>query len=255
VTAAVHLPLNNGNSPVAVVTGGSRGIGRAIAVQLARDGYSVAFCHQSADGGGDVEQAIRDLGCPVFHDRCDVSRLDDVKRFLGESEQRLGPIEVLVNNAGIIRDKPLVFLDCEAWQQVIDVNLTGTFNLCRAVILGFMKRRRRCIVNISSIAGIVGNAAQTNYSASKAGMIGFTKALAKEVGAYGIRVNAVAPGFIQTDMTDGLPEAVRRDVLKRIALKRFGTAQDVADLVSFLASDRAAYITGQTFQVDGGIVL
>jgi 3-oxoacyl-[acyl-carrier protein] reductase len=244
----------NSNGEVAVVTGGSRGIGRAIVVQLARDGFGVAFCHQSPDAGEDVAQEIRALGRPVFHDRCDVSRLDEVQRFLAESERRLGPIAVIVNNAGIIRDNPLVFLDGEAWQQVIDVNLTGTFNVCRAAILGFMKRKKRCIINISSIAGVVGNAAQTNYSASKAGMIGFTKALAKEVGGYGIRVNAVAPGFIQTDMTDGLPDSIRQNVLTRIPLRRFGTAQDVADLVSFLASDRATYITGQTFQVDGGIV-
>jgi 3-oxoacyl-[acyl-carrier protein] reductase len=245
-----------GNGGVAVVTGGSRGIGRAIALQLARDGYRVAFCHQSENGpAAQVEQEIRALGVRVYRRRCDVADFEAVKSFLAGVTEQLGPVTVLVNNAGVIRDKHLALMDYDAWKTVIDVNLTGTFHFCRASIVEFMKRKTRCIVNIASVAGVYGNPAQTNYCASKAGIIGFTKALAKEVGGFGIRVNAVAPGLIATDMTGSLNPELLKEVVKRVALRRLGTAQDVADIVSFLASDRASYITGQVFHVDGGITL
>lgn len=241
---------------VALVTGASRGIGRAIALQLASDGYDLGFCYRkSAEAAAEVQAGAEACGRRVVARACDVGRYDDVQAFVAEVEQALGPLSLVVNCAGIARDNPLVLMDPQAWSDVLSSNLDGIFNVCRGAVLGFMKRRRGCIINISSVAGVYGNPAQTNYCASKAGIIGFSRALAKEVGSYGVRVNVVAPGFISTEMTSGLSPKVTDRMRSAIPLQRFGDSQEVADLVSFLASDRAGYITGQTIHVDGGIVL
>jgi 3-oxoacyl-[acyl-carrier protein] reductase len=244
------------STQVALVTGASRGIGRAIALQLGREGYDIGFCFlSSAEAAAEVEATLRDYGRRVLCQQCDVSDFASVQRFVELVEQTLGPLSLVVNCAGIVRDNPLVLMDLASWQDVIASNLDGIFNVCRSAVCGLMKRRRGCIINISSVAGVYGNAAQTNYSASKAGIIGFSRSLAKEVGGHGIRVNVVAPGFITTEMTSRLSPKVSQRMMSSIPLKRFGATHEVADLVSFLASDKAGYITGQTIHVDGGIVL
>lgn len=241
---------------VALVTGGSRGIGRAVALQLAQDGYDVAFCyHRETEAAEQVAASIRQGGQEAFYQPCDVTNFSEVQSFITAAEKELGPLTLLVNCAGIVRDNPLVLMDQTDWHAVIDTNLTGTFHFCRASVFGFMKRKKGVVVNTSSVAGVYGNATQSNYAASKAGIIGFSKSLAKELAPYNVRVNVVAPGFIVTDMTNILDEKIREKALNAIPMRRFGEVQDVAEVVSFLASDRARYITGQTLQVDGGIAL
>lgn len=248
--------MSQDRRPVALVSGGSRGIGRAVVRKLALDGYDVALCYRSA--ADEAEEAAAEAGragARTLAKQADVADPQVVKTFVAQVEDELGPIDAVVTSAGITRDRNLVAMADEDWAAVLDTNLTGTFHICRAAIFPMMKRRRGSVVNISSVAGVRGQAGQTNYSAAKAGIIGFTMALAKEVGPYGIRVNTVTPGFIATDMTSVLSEKVRVETVGRIPLGRWGGVEEVAELVAFLVSDRATYITAGVFPVDGGIKL
>ncbi|HEY2579850.1 MAG TPA: 3-oxoacyl-ACP reductase FabG [Streptosporangiaceae bacterium] len=248
--------MNAGSRPVALVTGGSRGIGRAVVHRLARDGHDVAFCYRSAPEAAELTAAAAArAGARTLAKQVDVTDPHAVAAFVGQAEDELGPVATVVTSAGIIADANLVAMTDGNWNAVLETNLTGTFHVCRAAVFPMMKRRSGSIVTMSSVAGVYGQAGQTNYCAAKAGIIGFAKALAKEVAPYGIRVNTVTPGFIATGMTAELPERVRSGLLGRIPLGRMGDADEVAELVSFLCSSRASYITAGVFPVDGGIGL
>jgi 3-oxoacyl-[acyl-carrier protein] reductase len=239
--------------PIALVTGGSRGIGRAVVHRLAEDGYDVSFCYQSnVEAAALVAKSAGEHGARVLYHQVDVADREQVQAFVKDTEDQLGPIDTVVTVAGVIRDKPLALMSDEDWQTVLRTNLDGTYHVCRAAIRRLMKRRRGSIVTVSSVAGVAGTAMQTNYAASKAGIIGFTMALSKEVGGYGIRVNAVAPGFIETDMLSGLTAEFTSSMRGRISLGRLGQPEEVAAMVSFLAGPQSSYVTGQAFRVDGG---
>ncbi|KJS54228.1 3-oxoacyl-[acyl-carrier-protein] reductase [Streptomyces rubellomurinus] len=243
-------------SRVALVTGGSRGIGRATVLTLARDGFDVAFCYRSdEEAAQNLVKEVEALGVKVLARKTDVTAADSVRELVAEVEEKLGEIDALVTAAGITRDNPLVLMTDDQWQDVIDTNLGGVYHVCRAVVFSMMKRKAGAIVNISSVAGVYGHATQSNYSASKAGIIGFSRSLAKETGRYGIRVNTVAPGFIETDMTAAIEGKALKEALKSIPMKRMGRADEVADLVGYLVSDKAQYITGAVLQIDGGITI
>jgi 3-oxoacyl-[acyl-carrier protein] reductase len=243
-------------SGVALVTGGSRGIGAATVMRLAGDGYDVAFCYRSAEEAADeLAKAAGELGSRVLAQRVDVSDSAEAQAWVRSVERDFGAIEVLVASAGITRDKPLVLMDDSDWNDVLDVNLDGVYNVCKPAVFAMMKRRAGCVITISSVSGVYGHATQVNYAASKAGIIGFTRALAKEVGRYGIRANVVAPGLIDTDMTSVLGDRLKARWLDAIPLRRFGQPGEVANLVSFLASDRASYITGSLVEIHGGITI
>ena len=241
---------------VAIVTGGSRGIGRAIAEKLSESGYDLILNYRSREEEAlAVKEMLEAKGGVVEIVQADVSRFDDAKKLIQFAKKRFGRLDVLVNNAGITKDALLPLMKEDAFDQVIEVNLKGTFNCMKHAMRVMMKQKSGVMINISSVVGLMGNIGQTNYAASKAGVIGMMKSVAKEGGSFGIRANAIAPGFIKTAMTENLPENVREEMLKAIPLKDFGTAEDVANLVKFLASDDAKYITGQVINVDGGMVM
>ena len=237
---------------VALVTGGTRGIGLSIAQALHAAGAAVAVAGRDHARAKAVAGGLGERAVGVA---CDVAKIEEVEAAIAAAEQALGPIDILVNNAGLTRDNILVRLVEAAWDTVLDANLKGAFNTTRTVIRGMMKRRSGRIINISSIVSLIGNNGQANYAASKAGLIGFTKSVAREYAGRGILANCVAPGFIETDMTNALPAEARTALLEQIALGRLGRPEDVADAVLFLASDLASYITGQVLVVDGGMVI
>ncbi|GAB4285257.1 MAG: 3-oxoacyl-[acyl-carrier-protein] reductase [Coriobacteriia bacterium] len=238
----------------ALVTGSSRGIGAAIACRLAAEGAAVAVNYAGSENAArSVVESIRATGGTAVAFKADISDAAAASELVERAHAELGGLDVLVNNAGITRDGLLVRMSDDDWRSVIDTNLTGAFNTTRPAAKLMMKARAGSIVNIASVVGITGNAGQANYAAAKAGLIGFTRSVARELASRGVRANAVAPGFIETDMTAALPDAARSAALDAIAMKRFGSAHDVASLVAFLASDDAAYITGQVIAVDGGM--
>jgi len=245
------MPLKN---KVVLVTGGTRGIGRAIVFEFIYQGAKVVFSYLKNDeAAGIILDEIKELKGEAEAVKQDVRSLESATKVVQETLNKFGKIDILVNNAGIIRDKALMMMDEQDWDDVIRTNLTGYFNMARACIVTMLKQKSGNIINISSISGIVGTARQVNYSASKAGIIGLTKSLAKEVANYNIRVNVVAPGFIETDMITDIKN--KDQLVKRIPFARFGKPEEVAKIVSFLASDKAGYITGQVLKVDGGLAI
>ena len=240
----------------ALITGATRGIGKQIAITLAKQGYNIALNYRKENEElENTKKEIEKIGVQILAVKGDVANFEDCENFVKQVIERFGQIDVLVNNAGITKDMLLMRMKKEDFEQVIDTNLVGTFNVTKNVVPYMMKARSGRIINISSVVGISGYAGQTNYSASKAGIIGFTKSLAKEIASRNILVNAVAPGFIETNMTDVLKDDVKQEIAKNIPLKRMGTTQDVAYVVKFLASDDSSYITGQVINVDGGMLM
>ncbi|MFX0549819.1 3-oxoacyl-[acyl-carrier-protein] reductase [Hathewaya histolytica] len=244
------------NGKVAIVTGASRGIGKSIALKLAEMGANIVVNYRkSTELIEDCLKEIKAKGVEVIGVECDVSKFESVETLVKKSLEHFGKIDILINNAGITKDTLLLRMKEEDFDNVIDVNLKGTFNCVRQVVPVMLKQRNGSIINISSVVGLVGNPGQLNYASSKAGVIGLTKSLAKEVGSRGITVNAIAPGFIKTDMTEVLSEKVKEEVKKLIPLKRMGSTEDVANMVAFLVSEKGSYITGQVINIDGGMVM
>jgi 3-oxoacyl-[acyl-carrier protein] reductase len=248
--------MSEGNAPVAVVTGGTRGIGLAVAQRLAADGYALLLTYRGDAAAAEAARAeLASTGRRIETLAADVATPDGAGLAIETAMQRLGRLDVLVNNAGITRDTLLMRMDEADWDEVLNTNLKGTFLTCKAAVRPMLRQRSGRIVNVSSVVGQVGNAGQANYAAAKAGLIGFTKSLAKEVGSRGITVNAIAPGFIETRMTDGLPDETKKTILERTPLGRFGTPEDVAGAVAFLVGPDAAFITGHVLTVDGGLFM
>ena len=241
---------------VALVTGGGRGIGRAIAARLAKGSAKVAISYRANDAAAEeTANLVREAGaeCELF--KGDVATPEDVEVLVNGIGEAFGPVEILVNNAGTTRDNILLRMKDAEFDEVLATNLKGTYLCTQAVLRGMVRARWGRIVNVSSIVGLVGNAGQANYAASKAGIIGFTKSVAREVAGRGITANAVAPGYVETELTGSLPENIKQQILGQVPVGRFGEVEEVAEVIAFLASDSAAYITGQTIAVDGGMVM
>ncbi|NMA50174.1 MAG: 3-oxoacyl-[acyl-carrier-protein] reductase [Tissierellia bacterium] len=239
---------------IALVTGASRGIGKEIALALAKEGYDIAFSFNSNKEMAEiVKHEIEEIGSKAVAIKADVSSKEDVDNMIKLIGEELGTVDVLVNNAGITKDNLLIRMSEEDWDDVITVNLKSAFLTTKAVARSMMKKRYGKIINLSSVVGIMGNAGQANYSASKAGLIGLTKSTAKELAGRGIRVNAIAPGFVSTDMTNALSDEVKETMLKAIPLGYFASTKEISDLVVFLASEKSDYITGQVIEIDGGM--
>jgi 3-oxoacyl-[acyl-carrier protein] reductase len=237
-----------------LVSGASRGIGRAVAIELAGEGADISFNYRSSETEAkELEKELQDLGVKAKGFQVDIQDYDSVKSWVDDTVGLFSGIDIIVNNAGITKDGALALMSPDNWKKVISTNLDGTFNLTRAAILIFMKQKSGNVINITSVSGMMGMARQTNYAASKAGMIGFSKSLAKEVAGYNIRVNSVAPGFVKTDILKALKEDYMEQMLKQIPLGRLGEPAEVAKAVRFLASDDSKYITGQTIVIDGGL--
>ena len=244
------------SKPVVFITGGSRGIGKAVALKYAENGYDVVTNYVSDNADLEAtKKEIEETGADILFFKADVTKKEEIDNLIKEIMNKFGRIDVLVNNAGITKDMLLLRMQEEDFEKVIDVNLKGTFTVTKAVAPIMMKQRDGKIINLSSVVGVSGNAGQCNYSASKAGIIGFTKSLAKELASRNIRVNAVAPGFIQTRMTDVLSDNVKEKIFNEIPLKRMGTDKEVASVVYFLGSEESSYITGQVINIDGGMVM
>lgn len=241
---------------VALVTGASRGIGRAIALELGSKGAKVAVNYAgSKEKALEVVKEIEEMGSTAIAIQADVTSQEAIDEMFKIIEEKLGTVNILVNNAGINKDSLLMRMKEEDWDQVLNTNLKGVFLCTKKVIRSMMKERKGKIINISSVVGISGNIGQSNYAAAKAGVIGFTKTMALELAARGIQVNAIAPGFIATDMTDKIPEGIKEEIIKKIPLQRLGKPEDIAGVASFLASPQGDYITGQVICVDGGLLI
>jgi len=239
---------------VAVITGGSRGIGRACCAAFARQGANIVFTYnKNSKSASALAKELKEYNVKVKVIRADVRNYNECQLVIKKTLNSFGRIDILINNAGIVKDKALFMMKPEEWSDVVDTNLGGTFNMTRAVITLFLKQKSGCIINMSSVSGIAGMARQTNYSASKAGIIGFSKSLAREVASYNIRVNAVCPGFIETDMLNSLSSDIKKSIKENIPMKRLGSANEVAQLCVFLSMDKSSYITGEAIRIDGGL--
>ena len=247
--------MKNLENKTAIITGGSKGIGKGIVEKFAQEGCNIAFTYLSSESSAiEVEKNAKSYGVKVIKYKSDASNFDQSSELIENVIKDFGSYDILINNAGITRDNLLLRMDEDSWKMVIDINLNSCFNLTKCAIREFMKKKDGVIINISSIVGVKGNAGQSNYSASKAGINGFTKSIALELGSRNIRCNAIAPGFIQTDMTNKGDGKLLENWIESIPLKRAGNVSDVANLCSYLASDKASYITGQIIKVDGGLV-
>ncbi|MGL5380521.1 3-oxoacyl-[acyl-carrier-protein] reductase [Clostridium sp.] len=240
----------------AIVTGAARGIGRAIAVKYAKLGANIVLNYRSSESEAiELENELKELGVEVLTVKADISNFDEAQNLINSAKERFGKIDILVNNAGITRDGLVMRMKEEDFDKVIEVNLKGVFNCLRAVSPIMIRQKSGKIINMSSVVGVIGNAGQINYCAAKAGVIGMTKSLAREVGSRGINVNAIAPGFIQTDMTSVLSDKTKEAIMNNIPLKTLGEPDDIAEVAAFLASDASKYITGQVINVDGGMAM